>query len=160
MCHPEKCQPHRSAILKHVQKFSQYAIFLELCHFFMKKKETNFKLLPFMNPCHFWNFQIHSCKIGTKLLLLCHCLDYFFCSKIWIKSKVLMLYFWKLCFWSNRFLQSWHETCTLYSLFYGKSSWWNWHESVKYFVDHFFDQIDYYKNCKKTCNFNLFFIAK
>ena len=90
---------------------------LAICYFprtvpFFHEKETkNFKLIPFMNPCHFWNLQIHSCKIGTKLLLLCHCLK-FFCSKIWIKSKVLMLYFWKLCFWSNRFLQSWHETCT------------------------------------------------
>ena len=90
---------------------------LAICYFprtvpFFHEKETkNFKLIPFMNPCHFWNLQIHSCKIGTKLLLLCHCLN-FFCSKIWIESKVLMLYFWKLCFWSNRFLQSWHETCT------------------------------------------------
>ena len=100
---------------------------LAICYFprtvpFFHEKETkNFKLIPLMNPCHFWNLQIHSCKIGTKLLLLCHCLK-FFCSKIWIKSKVLILYFWKLCFWSNRFLQSWHETCTFQLFFYGESS--------------------------------------
>ena len=66
---------------------------LAICYFpqtvpFFHEKETkNFKLIPFMNPCHFWNLQIHSCKIGTKLLLLCHCLKFFFAQKFGLNLK-------------------------------------------------------------------------
>ena len=73
--------------------FETHPKILAICYFprtvpFFHEKETkNFKLIPFMNPCHFWNLQIHSCKIGTKLLLLCHCLKFFFAQKFGLNLK-------------------------------------------------------------------------